>query len=47
MIGKAGFRLLMNDDRFRTIPKILETPKEPEMKEDAKNMKILRSLVKK
>jgi deoxyribonuclease-4 len=47
MIGKAGFRLLMNDDRFKTIPKILETPKKPEMKEDVKNMRVLRSLVKK
>ena len=46
-IGKAGFRLLMNDARFKTIPKILETPKEPEMKEDVKNMRVLRSLVKK
>ena len=44
-IGKAGFRLLMNDDRFFGIPKILETPKGPEMKEDVKNMKLLRSLV--
>ncbi|MBF8296247.1 MAG: putative endonuclease 4 [Bacteroidetes bacterium] len=44
-IGKTGFRLLMNDDRFRTIPKILETPKGPEMKEDVKNMRLLRSLV--
>jgi deoxyribonuclease-4 len=47
MIGKAGFRLLMNDERFRAIPKILETPKEPEMKEDIKNMKVLKSLMKK
>jgi deoxyribonuclease-4 len=46
-IGKAGFRLLMNDDRFKAIPKILETPKEPEMKEDVENMKVLRSLVRK
>jgi deoxyribonuclease-4 len=37
----------MNDDRFKTIPKILETPKGPEMKEDVKNMRVLRSLVKK
>jgi len=44
-IGKTGFRLLMNDDRFRTVPKILETPKGPEMKEDVKNMRLLRSLV--
>jgi deoxyribonuclease-4 len=45
-IGKAGFRLLMNDERFRAIPKILETPKEADMKEDVKNMKVLRSLMK-
>jgi deoxyribonuclease IV len=44
-IGKAGFSLLMNDERFRIVPKILETPKGPEMKEDVKNMKLLRGLV--
>ncbi len=43
-IGKTGFRLLMNDDRFRAIPKILETPKGPEMKEDVKNMRTLRKM---
>jgi deoxyribonuclease IV len=46
-IGKAGFRLLMNDARFSAIPKILETPKEEDMKEDVINMRVLRSLVKK
>ncbi|TSA23775.1 deoxyribonuclease IV [bacterium] len=46
-IGKTGFRLLMNDDRFRTVPKILETPKGPDMKEDVMNMRVLRSMVKK
>jgi deoxyribonuclease-4 len=44
-IGRTGFRLLMNDDRFRAVPKILETPKGPDMKEDVKNMRLLRSLV--
>ena len=44
-IGKTGFRLLMNDDRFRSVPKILETPKGPEMKEDVKNMRTLRNMV--
>lgn len=44
-IGKTGFRLLMNDARFRGIPKILETPKGPEMKEDVRNMRVLRGLV--
>jgi deoxyribonuclease IV len=46
-IGKAGFRLLMNDARFTAIPKILETPKEEDMKEDVINMRVLRGLVKK
>jgi deoxyribonuclease-4 len=44
-IGKTGFRLLMNDERFRSIPKILETEKGPEMKEDVMNMKTLRNMV--
>jgi deoxyribonuclease IV len=44
-IGKNGFRLLMNDGRFSTVPKILETPKGPEMKEDVKNMRTLRNMV--
>jgi deoxyribonuclease-4 len=44
-IGKTGFRLLMNDERFRNVPKILETPKGPEMKEDVRNMRVLRGLV--
>jgi deoxyribonuclease-4 len=45
-IGLAGFRFLMNDERFRTIPKILETEKGLEMKEDIENMRVLRSLIK-
>jgi deoxyribonuclease-4 len=45
-IGKAGFSFLMNDERFRGVPKILETPKGPEMKEDVKNMRLLRGMVK-
>ena len=44
-IGKTGFRLLMNDERFRAVPKILETPKGPEMKEDVRNMRSLRNMV--
>ncbi len=45
-IGLNGFRLLMNDKRFKNIPKILETPKGPEMLEDVMNMKVLKQLVK-
>jgi deoxyribonuclease IV len=44
-IGRRGFALLMNDTRFQGIPKILETPKGEEMKEDIRNMRILRSLL--
>jgi deoxyribonuclease-4 len=45
-IGLAGFSHLMNDARFENIPKILETDKGPDMKEDIENMKVLRNLVK-
>ena len=45
-IGLEGFRLLMNDPRFQHIPKILETPKGPEMLEDVENMKVLKKLMK-
>ncbi len=44
-IGLEGFRLLMNDPRFVNIPKILETPKGPDMKEDVENMSVLRGLI--
>ena len=45
-IGLTGFKMLMNDERFRRVPKILETDKGPDMKEDVENMNVLRSLVK-
>jgi deoxyribonuclease IV len=44
-IGLVGFSLLMNDTRFHTIPKILETPKSDDMHEDVMNLKILEGLV--
>jgi deoxyribonuclease IV len=44
-IGILGFRLLMNDPRFERIPKILETPKGEDMREDIENMGILRDLL--
>jgi deoxyribonuclease-4 len=46
-IGLEGFRLLMNDPRFADHPMILETPKEKDLKDDIKNLKLLRSLGKK
>lgn len=43
-IGVEGFRLIVNDRRFREIPMCLETPKGPDMKEDLENLGLLRSL---
>lgn len=45
-IGKEGFANIMNDKRLRDIPKILETPKGKEMKEDLENIRVLLNLVK-
>ena len=47
LIGKEGFRNIMNDKRILHIPKILETPKGREQLEDMKNLRVLRSLIKK
>jgi deoxyribonuclease-4 len=46
-IGLGAFRCLVNDRRFAKVPKILETPKGPDLKEDRMNLAILRGLVKK
>lgn len=45
LIGLEGFRALMNDLRFVRIPKILETPKGKDLKEDKINLTTLRGLV--
>jgi deoxyribonuclease-4 len=44
-IGVEGFRLLVNDPRFREVPMILETPKGKDMAEDVENLAVLRSLI--
>lgn len=44
-IGLEGFRLLVNDERFAHIPKILETPKSEDLHEDVENLKVLKSLI--
>jgi deoxyribonuclease-4 len=44
-IGLEAFRVIMSDRRFRKIPKVLETPKGKDLREDVENMKILRSLM--
>ena len=44
-LGLDGFKYLLNDPRFSHIPMMLETPKGPEMKEDVRNLRRLKSLV--
>lgn len=46
-IGLNGFRFIMNDERFMNIPKILETPKGEDMREDVINLRKLRRLISK
>ncbi|MFA5515918.1 MAG: deoxyribonuclease IV [Desulfuromonadales bacterium] len=43
-IGHAGFRALMRDERFRAVPKILETPKGDDTTWDRMNLATLRQL---
>ncbi|MFX1374318.1 MAG: deoxyribonuclease IV [Promethearchaeota archaeon] len=43
-IGKEPFGFFINDERFKDMPGILETPKGKDMKEDVMNLKILKSL---
>jgi deoxyribonuclease-4 len=45
-IGLEAFRCLVNDRRFARVPKILETPKGKDLKEDLMNLAVLRSLYK-
>jgi len=44
-IGLEAFRLIMNDARFADLPMVLETPKDPDLKQDVENLAVLRSLV--
>ncbi|MEE9566710.1 MAG: deoxyribonuclease IV, partial [Desulfobacteria bacterium] len=45
-IGIDAFRLIMNDPRLKTVPKILETPKKKgPVDYDHINLNLLRSLV--
>jgi len=44
-IGLDGFRNLVNDERFKDIPMIIETPKGKEFEEDIENLRKLRALV--
>ncbi|MBM4171139.1 MAG: deoxyribonuclease IV [Ignavibacteria bacterium] len=46
-IGLEGFTNIMNDKKLEKVPKILETPKEKDQKEDVENIRVLLGLVKK
>ena len=43
-IGLHAFRFIMRSRRLNKIPKVLETPKEKDLREDVENMKTLRRL---
>jgi deoxyribonuclease-4 len=43
-LGLAPFRLLLSDRGFARVPKVLETPKEPEPAADLRNLATLRRL---
>ena len=43
-IGRAGFRHIVRDPRFKRHPGCLETPKKKEMAEDIENLATLREL---
>jgi deoxyribonuclease-4 len=44
-LGLEPFRMLLNDQRFRALPMLLETPKGRGDDEDKENLRVLRSLV--
>ncbi|MFH1362228.1 MAG: deoxyribonuclease IV [bacterium] len=44
-IGKEGFRIILNDPRFKDVPMVLETPNDQENKLNLMNIKTLRSLI--
>ena len=43
-IGLDAFRFIMRERRFSKIPKVLETPKGKELREDVENLKTLQAL---
>lgn len=44
-LGQLPFRLLMNDKRFENVAKIIETPKDKDIKNDRRNLRVLRMMV--
>ena len=44
-IGLDAFRFIMRDRRLNKIPKVLETPKGKDLREDVENLNTLRGLL--
>lgn len=44
-LGLDAFRFVLNDPRFRSVPKLLETPKPDEFEDDIRDLALLRSLL--
>jgi deoxyribonuclease IV len=44
-LGLEPFRFLLNDPRFKYLPKVIETPKPVEHESDRRNLEVLRGLV--
>ncbi len=44
-LGRAGFRNIMNDERWRDLPGLLETKKDETLKQDKVNLRALRKLI--
>jgi deoxyribonuclease-4 len=45
-LGLNGFKNIMNDRKLEHVPKILETPKDKDYKDDLKNLAVLKRLIK-
>jgi deoxyribonuclease-4 len=43
-LGRTPFRLLLTERRLAGIPKVLETPKQPDPQADRRNLRVLRAL---
>ncbi len=44
-IGRAGFQLFLNDERFRDLPGLIETPTDGTGKDERRNLNALRRLI--
>jgi len=45
LLGLEAFRCVMQDERWRGLPMVLETPKGADLREDVENLRVLRGLL--